>query len=77
MVLCPLCNRLISPRFPLHACEPLLEADEYISEGLGVRLLWDPDHGWSAYSLEGDVLERLSFEDVVEWVVEGSFRPVC
>ena len=69
MINCPLCNKLVSLRFPMHNCGQTLAADEYVNEELGVRLLWTPDHAWSSYTVDGgDMIERLAFNDVVEWV---------
>jgi hypothetical protein len=57
----------------------MLASEEYISETLGIRLLWTRDNGWRSYWLAGgDVVEDLRFADVFNWtsVEDSLFVPV-
>ena len=78
MIPCPLCNKAIVLARPEHSCDRLLKDEEYINDKLGLRLLWTPDRGWRSYHYpEGDVIEDLSFADVVNWTQRlGSFVPI-
>jgi hypothetical protein len=51
---------------------------EYLNLELGVRLLFTSDFGWRSYQYpDGDFLETLSRQDVLEWVdLDSKFLPV-
>ena len=66
---CPLCDKdIVKDRW--HGCKPLLHSEEYVNVAKGIRLLWHPAHGWHSLKFSaGKVIEKLSFADVFNWVM--------
>lgn len=74
---CKRCGSTATPKN--HRCLKIIPSDEYVSNKLGVCMLWTADFGWRSYEiLGGDVIQDLTAKDVVDWIKDedaGFFDP--